>query len=321
MGDMQLNKVFGRITMEQHGGPPRKPTDNLPNLDHVNNGTPNQKEERAAILLRMYAKPIVVDFLIRAIALCRSLLQAQKMRGHQVIARACEFMSNSHDPIWVRAMSSMTITVLELIGVDRENEPETAKRLPPGILSELRALRDDLLEWWQTRYACCKAAEVTHGGLSEHVISTGGRYRPGGDDQVRDVQHGLADGNQPGHVAGNKFWKNTLQFQDTFGAQLFLRMVKQWHYDERIRNAEKRLPPVVPGEYAVSYYADGHTTSMDGLPPKDPISVSVCYSTGEVWIGPHNNECGDFMKTAKIGIAAQADPAGPMLDMSAEDDN
>lgn len=320
MGDMQLNKVFGRITMEQHGGPPRRPTDNLPSLDRVNNGTPNQKEERVAILLRMYAKPVSVDLLLRAIALCLMLLRAQKERGHQVIARACEFMTNSHAPIWIRAMTSQTVTVLELIGPTRDEEPVLASRLPANLRDELRTLRDELIDWWRTFYFCCKAVEVTHGGLSEHFISTGARYREGGDDQVRDVAMGLLDGQHPNHVAGDKFWKNTMVFQDTFGAQLMKRLCEQHIFNELVVAAPKAFRPTLPGDFTVIYYADGHTTQMPFLGAKDPKEVTVRYSDGEVWSGPAESKCGDQLRLDKIGRPAESNPAEKLTFAPADED-
>ena len=267
-GQGQTNKILGRITMQQHGvAGAMLPTDHMP-AERDAGGSPNQFSEREAVKLRDAYQRKDQAAIARAKKRCLDLLAYQRQHGHQLHAEANEFMTNSHAPIWCRGMGSMTVTAYDL-----------------GDAELVTACSD----WWSCQYTACKAAQVKSGSKAGSIVSVGARYRAGGDDTVRDVVIGLLDGEAASHLAGGKFWKNALVYQDTFGAELVRRLVAAGHAKDLAT-----LLPSIPcaGTYVVDYFEDGHTTYADNLQAGDPGAVSVRYSTGEVTVGPDGGQLG-----------------------------
>ncbi len=281
MGDNQLNKVYGRITMDLHGGPPKRPTDRYPTMNDKG-GTANQKNERVAILLRHERSEEAVNKAIQH-------LQDQRRNGHQCVGIANEFHTNSHAPIWYRGSASILITALEMIAATPKSSP---------LLPTLLVLKDQIFGWWQDQYALCVAARVPG---SASIVTTGARYREGGMDEVRNVGIGLLSGEDPSHLGGRTFWRNCLVWQDTFPCELLRRVTLMPGGKELMKSLKPMVGVPTTGRYEVSYYRSGHTTFADQLWRKDPSYVTVRYSDGEVTEGPADGSFGPPLHVVSVG--------------------
>lgn len=250
----QTNQILGRLTMSQWGGPPAKSTDHLPSIND-SSGSPNHKVERAAVLLRAHRSE-------EAAAKCVSLLAQQRERGHQKLANANEFNTDSHFDHWCRAMASMHGTAMEL-------------RDRGGVFAQLY---DETSAWWGAQQWLMGMCEVATGSRRGEVWGLGGRLRTG-QLRERDIVWALMRGVPPATLAGKKFWKNAESSQDIFGVLLVARL-------EARDEAFSTLPRVVPtaaGRYSITHYRGGHTTEHDGsLEDCKPLMLAVRYSDGAV---------------------------------------
>lgn len=255
MGDDQTNKKLGRISIAQWGGPAHNEV--MPDInDHT--GSPNQKTERAAVLFRAYPRNVKV------VQQCIDLLQYQQDHGHQRLANANEFNTDSHFDIWCRAMASMTGTAAE----HRDYSPLH------------RQLFNMCFRWWSCMWFMLTHTTVTalNTPRSNEVIALGGRFRSGQYDN-RDKALWLLSGQSRSHVAGKKFWDNAKLRQDTLGLSIMSDMVILG-----ILGDFTSIEPVVAGEYNIDHYQLGHVTHGTGLEDA-PGACWVIYQSGDIGSG------------------------------------
>lgn len=250
----QTNQILGRLTMSQWGGRPANPGDKLPDMSN-SSGSPNHKVERGAVLLRATRS-------IEAANKCLDLLVQQRDHGHQKLANANEFNTDSHFDHWCRAMASMHGTALEL-------------RDRGGVFDELY---DETSRWWGMQRWLMANLSVMDGKLRKQVWGLGGRFRTG-QLRERDIVSQLVVGAPPSMLAGKKFWKNAETAQDIFGVLLVARLEN----DHEAFSTLERVVPTVAGQYVVTHYSGGHVTEQDGsLEDCKPHALYVRYSDGVV---------------------------------------
>lgn len=266
MGDNQLNKIQGRAIMALHK---TGHSDWLPAIE-ATGGTPNQKLQRVAILLRAYPPPH--PNAARALERCLDALRLQERAGHMCLG-ANEFMTPSHAPIHLIAMASILTTALERLLTH------------PGPL--FPAARG----WWSNHLWMCSRLYVPRGPLAGQVAGLGARYGIA-TDKTRDVCFALYEKRTPD--VGPHYWQRAENEQDDYASVLVRDLVHRGAFDGLTTKQPKVATP-----YTIVRCADGHVTLAD-FGPKDPKAVSVRYSDGRITESDDRAELGAALSTTVL---------------------
>jgi hypothetical protein len=265
-GGKQLNQVLGENTVQFHLD------GTMPNPGALNGagGTPNQKMERLAnrIAFWHFVNPNK-DEAAKALKDTLDILRMQaEVTGHQCIANQDEALTQSHGPIWLRAMMSLRITSQRL-----------ASR--GGDYAELERRVLDWIEFHTTMNAL---GTIPSGDFAQRVFLPGARWKEqnlDGTDQVTDVVHQLITLGKVVSPVGGNFFKLSLNAPDRAGAVLAKQIL-----DKGIGfgNATGGRMPKLRSRFQIQHFEDGYlATFPDGMPFADKPSVQafVVFSTGQ----------------------------------------
>ncbi len=283
----QLNRLLGENTVNFHLN------GTMPNPGAITStgGTPNQKMERLANQIAYYhfvkPDPGLAD---QAVTSTIQNLEGQAQKwGHQCIDHTDEALTQSHGPIWLRAMMSLRITSHRL----------------GGNLEQL------VLDWIEYH------TSVNNLGLipgESKVLLPGSRWKSGfnGTDQITDLCHQLITAGQAVSQVGGRFWDLSADDQDNAGAVLAQQIVQQ---GIGFGNATGGTLPRLRSTLVVERYADGHVgTFPNGMPEalKPSLQAWAVYSTGEIQISDTvGNPASPFSGTATRTVVQGFDGDGP----------
>lgn len=263
MGDapMQVNRVNGEATVNLGIG--QMPTSMI-GLDA--GGSPNQKVEAAAVQVGAHCL-LAPDPSQGKAAIARSieLLNKQLDEGHMWI----EALTDSHSPIWLRAMTSLRWYCLQL---QKDHSPF-------GRLDEMSALVE---QWFEHHLAVLSLGLVPSGPLAGTVVLPCARKSPGvAGDAVRDAWLQKATGAKLTAKVGKNFWLFGQNRQDTAAGAFTKEILGDGGFGANFRRGTL---PKLAGELRVERFKDGHSATFpNGIPGgKDPATTCwVEYATGQ----------------------------------------
>jgi hypothetical protein len=255
-GGQQTNKISGAATVSIGMGV--MPTSMIP-LDF--GGTPNQKVEAAAV--QVGAHCLLQPNASGDAAVTRSieLLQKQLNEGHMWI----EALTDSHAPIWLRAMTSLRWYSLNL-------------RKKGGRFAQL----DDLvMQWFEHHLAVLSLGLVPSGPLAGTVVLPCARKSSGtAGDAVRDAWLQKVTGARITAKIGPKFWVFGQDRQDTAAGPFTIKILNAGGFGEHFRRGTL---PKLAGELRFEKFNDGHSATFPRGIPGAVDAAPTCwveYSTG-----------------------------------------
>lgn len=258
-GGEQTNRISGAATVSIGLG--QMPT-RMVGLDA--GGSPNQKVEAAAVQVgaHCFLKP---DPSLGDAAVNRSieLLQKQLDEGHMWI----EALTDSHAPIWLRAMTSLRWYCLKL-------------RSQGGKFAALEAL---VVQWFEHHLAVLSLGLVPSGPLVGTVVLPCARKSPGtAGDAVRDAWLQKATGAKITARIGPRFWVFSQDRQDTAAGPFTVEILKNGGFGDNFRRGT--LPKLAGELKVVRLSEEGHTATFpNGIPGAVDAATScwVDYPTGQ----------------------------------------
>jgi hypothetical protein len=274
-GEQQTNKISGRATVNIGMGVMPEEKDMIP----LNSGgTPNQKVEAAAVRVGAYCflQPNAAKG-DAAVNRSIELLQKQLDEGHMWI----EALTDSHAPIWLRAMTSLRWYSLNLRGKG----------------GKFVQLDDLVMQWFEHHLAVLSLGLVPKGPLAGTVVLPCARKSPGtAGDVVRDAWLQKATGVQVTAKVGPKFWTLSQDRQDTAAGPFTVKILGKGGFGPNFRRGT--LPKLV-GELHVDRFDDGHAAIFPhGIPGAQDAATScwIQYATGQFsfqgGLGPFANRAG-----------------------------
>jgi len=260
----QTNRINGDATVRMHLGLKPAPGTVLP-LSVA--GTPNHKLETRTVRFRYYhlvekdaalAKQSLTDL--------TQFFEAMRDKGFMSMGLANEVLTNSHAPIWWRAVMSARVTTVELAGRG-------------GQYQKLHDLVAEFIENWTSLNSL---GEVSSGPRRGEVILPGSRFNGVPGDQVTNIIHQIITRN--GNViseAGPQFFKLDPEAQDRAGAALAMELFKKGiGFGPNVKSGKL---PKLRSRLVVERFPDGHHAQFpDGMPGalKAATRAWVRYSDG-----------------------------------------
>jgi hypothetical protein len=271
---MQTNRINGEATIDLAQG--REPARRI---GLRRGGTPNHKMEAAAV-------EVGYNCLFRpneeeaqeAMQWSIELLELQRDTGHML----GEVWTDSHSPIWLRAMTSLMLWVRRM---------QKARRLgqPVAGLAKLDRLGRLTERWFELHYASLQLGRVPRGPLAGRILLPCNRKSshrelgvPGGvsarqaDDMVRRVWcNMMTPPGKPGRV-GRHYFTLSKDRQDTAAGPLTkLVLAEEGGFGANLRRG--RLPKLI-APCVAELYEDGHHIYFpEGLPGSDKFSAPACW--------------------------------------------
>ena len=271
---MQTNRINGEATIDLAQG--REPARRI---GLRRGGTPNHKMEAAAV-------EVGYNCLFRpneeeaqeAMQWSIELLELQRDTGHML----GEVWTDSHSPIWLRAMTSLMLWVRRM---------EKARKLgrPVAGLSKLGGLTRRVERWFEFHYACLQLGRVPRGPLAGRILLpcnrkssddelgvAGGVSVNQADDMVRRVWFDMTTPpGKPGRV-GREFFTLSKNRQDTAAGPLTrLVLAEEGGFGANLRRGT--LPKLI-APCVAELYEGGHRIYFpDGLPETDRFSATDCW--------------------------------------------
>jgi len=249
---MQTNRINGEATLDILAGQVPKSMVGL-NVG----GTPNQKMESAAVAVGfnclVQPNPQGAAAVQRAI----DLLEKQLTEGHM----GSEVFTDSHAPIWLRAMTSLRLYSLKL----RDRGGAFAR------------LEDLVCQWFEHHFACLSLGLVTSGPLANQIVLPCARKSPNvPGDMVRDVFYQLAATGKVQRSVGKSFFDLDKDRQDTAAAPLTKQILASGGFGP---NLKRGTLPKLCAEFVVERFGeDGHAASFpNGLPGSDQFAATSCW--------------------------------------------
>lgn len=248
---MQTNRINGEATIDILAGQVPKTMVGL-NVG----GTPNQKMESAAVAVGfnclLQPNPQGDAAVRRAI----DLLEKQLTEGHML----AEVFTDSHAPIWLRAMSSLRLYSLKL-------------RSRGGQFARLEEL---VCQWFEHHFACLSLGLVPSGPLANQIVLPCSRKSPElAGNMVRDVFYQLAATGKVQRPVGKNFMDLSKDRQDTAAAPLIKQIMDGGGFGP---NLKRGTLPKLCAAFAVERFDDGHAASFpDGLPESDEFTATSCW--------------------------------------------
>lgn len=255
---MQTNRINGAATIDILNG--RIP-ERMVGL-HAG-GTPNHKIEAASVAVGLHCflrpNPSKGETAAkRAI----ELLENQVRGGHMLQ----EVFTDSHAPIWLRAMTSLRFYCLKI-------------RQRSGLVNRL----DDLVQqWFEHHFACLSLGWVPSGPLANMVILPGSRKSPDTlGNMVRDVFMQMAVTGRVQQRVGRDFFAIREDRQDTLAGPLTKKILAEGGFGP---NFKRGTLPKVCGEFVAQRFDGGHVAKFpNGIPGGAKVKTScwVEYATGK----------------------------------------
>jgi hypothetical protein len=193
-----------------------------------------------------------------------------------------EVWTDSHSPIWLRAMISLLLWVRRM---------EKARRLgrPVAGLARLDKLARLAERWFEFHYASLRLGRVPRGPLDGRILLPcnrksshrelgvqGGVSVNQADDMVRRVWFNMmTPPGKPGRV-GREYFTLSKSRQDTAAGPLTrLVLAEEGGFGANLRRG--RLPKLI-APCVAELYEDGHRIHFpDGLPGSDKFTASDCW--------------------------------------------
>ena len=271
---MQTNRINGEATIDLAQG--REPAKRI-GLNK--GGTPNHKMEAAAVEVGYHCllRPSEEDAL-EAMQWCGELLELQMDRGHML----GEVWTDSHSPIWLRAMTSLMLWVRRM---------EKARKLgrPVAGLAKLGGLAERVERWFEFHYASLRLGRVPRGPLAGRILLPcnrkssdeelgvkGGVSLGQADDMVRRVWFNMmTPPGKPGRV-GRGYFKLSKNRQDTAAGPLTrLVLAEEGGFGANLRRGT--LPKLI-APCVAELYEDGQRIYFpEGLPETNRFSATDCW--------------------------------------------
>ena len=270
---MQTNRINGEATIDLAQG--REPARRI---GLRGGGTPNHKMEAAAVEVGYHClfRPSEKDAL-EAMEWSIELLDLQRDTGHML----GEVWTDSHSPIWLRAMTSLMLWVRRM---------EKARRLgwPVAGLARLAKLTRQVERWFEFHYACLQLGRVPRGPLAGRILLpcnrkssddelgvAGGVSVNQADDMVRRVWFDMTTPpGKPGRV-GREFFTLSKNRQDTAAGPLTRLVLAEGGFGANLRRGT--LPRLIAPCVAELYEGGRHIYFPDGLPGTDRYSATDCW--------------------------------------------
>lgn len=283
---MQTNKISGENTIDVANGV--FPQLGLIPLD-MHPSSPNQRVEAAAVMVGAYGliQPTLAPF-SAAVKRSIELLNQQLTQGHMVQ----EVFTDSHAPIWLRAMVSLR---LYLLRINASQDPKVAQ-VRAACSADLETLGGLVEQWFELHYAALSLGLVTSGPLAGTVLLPCARKTgvgkaegagllagEGGDpgNMVRDVWLQLVTPGATVRRTGPKFWNLDKSRQDTAAGPLTKLVLAEGGFGENLRRGT--LPKLCAEFQITRIPGVGHMASFpNGLPNgKDAATTLwVDYASG-----------------------------------------
>src|SRR3954463_11979489 len=258
MGENQTNKISGRATVSIGLG--QMPT----TMIALNfGGSPNQKVEAAAVQVGAHCL-LEPNRTLGDAAVARSiaLLEKQLREGHMWI----EALTDSHSPIWLRAMTSLRWYCLKL-------------RSRGGKFARLEEL---VVQWFEHHLAVLTLGLVPSGPLHGTVVLPCARKTDGtAGDAVRDAWLQKATGAPlTARGIGRQFWVLSQDRQDTAAGPFTVKILNDGGFGDHFRRGTL---PKLAGELRVEKFSDGHSATFPHGIPGAVAAATTCwveYPTG-----------------------------------------
>ena len=271
---MQTNRINGEATIDLVQG--REPAKRI---GLHKGGTPNHKMEAAAVEVGYHCllRPNDEEAL-EAMRWCSDLLELQMDHGHML----GEVWTDSHSPIWLRAMTSLMLWVRRM---------EKARKLggPVAGLAKLDRLANLVERWFEFHYASLRLGRVPRGPLVGRILLPCNRkssddelgVKAGvslaqADDMVRRVWFNMmTPPGKPGPV-GREYFTLSKNRQDTAAGPLTrLVLAEKGGFGANLRRGT--LPKLV-APCVAELYEDGQRIYFpDGLPETNRFSATDCW--------------------------------------------
>jgi len=256
-GETQTNKISGAATVSIGMGV--MPTAMIP-LDF--GGTPNQKVEAAAVQVGAHSLLRPSPSGDAAVTRSIELLEKQLNEGHMWI----EALTDSHSPIWLRAMTSLRWYSLKL-------------RSRGGKFARLEEL---VVQWFEHHLAVLSLGLVPSGPLAGTVVLPCARKSSGtAGDAVRDAWLQKVTGVRITAKIGPKFWVFGQNRQDTAAGPFTMMILNNGGFGDNFRRGTL---PKLAGELRVEKFNDGHSATFPtGIPGAVDVATTcwVEYPTGK----------------------------------------
>ena len=270
---MQTNRINGEATIDLAQG--REPAKRI---GLHKGGTPNHKMEAAAVEVGYHCllRPNEEEAL-EAMRWCRELLELQMEHGHML----GEVWTDSHSPIWLRAMISLLLWVRRM---------EKAKKLgrPVAGLAKLGGLAERAERWFEFHYACLQLGRVPRGPLAGRILLPcnrkssdeelgvqGGVGVEQADDMVRRVWFNMTTPpGKPGRV-GREYFTLSKNRQDTAAGPLTKLVLADGGFGANLRRGT--LPKLIAPCVAELYEGGQRIYFPHGLPETDKFSATDCW--------------------------------------------
>ena len=270
---MQTNRINGEATIDLAQG--REPAKRI---GLHKGGTPNHKMEAAAVEVgyRCLLRP-TEEGALEAMEWCSELLELQRDHGHML----GEVWTDSHSPIWLRAMTSL------MLWVRRMEKARTVGR-PVAGMAKLGGLRNQVERWFEFHYACLELGRVPRGPLAGRILLPcnrkssdeelgvqGGVSVEQADDMVRRVWFNMTTpAGKPGRV-GREYFTLSKNRQDTAAGPLTRLVLAGGGFGANLRRGT--LPKLI-APCVAELYEDGQRIYFpDGLPETDRYSAPECW--------------------------------------------
>jgi len=261
---MQTNRINGEATIDILAGQEPKAMVGL-----NEGGTPNHKMEAAAVAVGFFClvkpKPAQGE---AAVQRTIQLLEKQLAKGHMLF----EVFTDSHAPIWLRAMTSLRIYSLKLRGRGGQFE----------------RLEELVQQWFEHHFAALSLGWVPSGKLGNTVILPCGRKTPGKNhgqpppgDMVRDVFMQMAMTGKVQQKVGKHFWDLSKDRQDTVAGPLTKQILATEGFGP---NFKRGTLPKLCGELVIERFDGGHEAHFpNGIPDGLDVATScwIEYDSGK----------------------------------------
>lgn len=214
---------------------------------------------------------------LEAMGWCGELLELQMKRGHML----GEVWTDSHSPIWLRAMTSLMLWVRRM---------EKARKLgrPVAGLAKLGGLAVRVERWFEFHYACLQLGRVPRGPLAERILLPcnrkssdeelgveGGVSVEQADDMVRRVWFNMmTPPGKPGRV-GREYFTLSKNRQDTAAGPLTRLVLAEGGFGGNLRRGT--LPTLIAPCVAELYEGGQRIYFPNGLPETDRYSATDCW--------------------------------------------
>ena len=256
-GGQQTNRISGAATVSIGLG--QMPTATV-GLNP--RGTPNQKVEAAAVQVGVHCLLQPSPSGDAAVTRCIQLLEKQLKEGHMWI----EALTDSHAPIWLRAMTSLRWYSLKL----RSRGGKFAR------------LEDLVVQWFEHHLAVLSLGLVPSGPLVGTVVLPCARKNSGtAGDAVRDAWLQKVTGARITARIGPKFWQLSQDRQDTAAGPFTVMILNAGGFGEHFRRGTL---PKLAGELRVEKFNDGHSATFPNGIPGAVDAATTCwveYPTGK----------------------------------------